>query len=156
MAPIKFPKKAPSGKRLTWYIEIDRDASICSLRLHYFLPNFMWDDSSFANTGVLEQPLHYGLFVWQLAGRFGLKNEHLQEHFSIPKPQVCCFSFWTWVGEKKHPRWGNSALLTEGMNVSHLFLRILFSFFLPCPPHPSPGKFLPQNPVFLGPQICSV
>ena len=34
-------------------------------------------------------------------------------------------------------------------------LRLLFSFFSPCPPHPSPGNFLPQNPVFLGPQICS-
>ena len=38
---------------------------------------------------------------------------------------------------------------------THLFLRILFSFFWPCPPHPSPGNFLPQNPLFLGPQIYS-
>ena len=30
-----------------------------------------------------------------------------------------------------------------------------FSFFCPCPPHPSPGNFLPRNPLFLGPQIYS-
>ena len=34
--------------------------------------------------------------------------------------------------------------------LAHLFLRILFSFFLPCPPHPSPGTFLPQNPPLSG------
>ena len=28
-----------------------------------------------------------------------------------------------------------------------------FFLFLPCPPQPSPGNFLPQNPLFLGPQI---
>ena len=30
-----------------------------------------------------------------------------------------------------------------------------FFLFLPCPPHPSPANFLPQNPLFLGPQIYS-
>ena len=30
-----------------------------------------------------------------------------------------------------------------------------FFFLLPCPPHPSQGNYLPQNPVFLGPQIYS-
>ena len=28
---------------------------------------------------------------------------------------------------------------------THFFLRVLFSFLLPCTPHPSPGNYLPPN-----------
>ena len=35
------------------------------------------------------------------------------------------------------------------------FLCILFSFFSPVRPTPCPGNFLPQNPLFLGPQLYS-
>ena len=43
----------------------------------------------------------------------------------------------------------------ERHEIGHLFCVHPFFLFLPFPPHPAPGNFLPQNPLFLGPQIYS-
>ena len=50
---------------------------------------------------------------------------------------------------------GTAEWLARVDRIRPTFFCASFFPFLPCPPHPSPGNFLFQNPLFLGPQIYS-